>query len=549
MVKKPIFAMIAMFMYGLPVNSLALEKISDQDMANKTGEGLGLILEDLKIAADQNTYVRLTSAGGKLTPNTTDTNNQPVYSCGTQPVGTCEKKGEVYMYGYSLGGSHKKVGNTLVATDNAEVGDVTVGSIDNPLVLSMDNKNDPTNNVISVLSFNLPKATNDSATNTQNPATANKNKNLKLVTWVDVLGREQNAVQYNPIATNSTPERVGKEQFLRMQAMGNKLSLDGSQFNYLKTGNYSAGTFPTTGISSIDKGLADEKNRMETAYTNKFANYGVLRINYEVDKTNINNSGFFKWGVAQTAASSPANPTARNNTNPLGNEYGAYTIGTGNAPIFNENEGLFVKDFQINMPLGSIFQPTIIDTNGEGALTLEVARIPNIPAVYQKHYINYKDNKVALVADNAISLDVDSVANFQHNGTQLGSFVETNSGQFEIKRYLNSGGNEITALNEQNGYCTPTNCPDGATHATAYFRTFTHTKDGSHLDPTDANYAGYGVKPILDQSSFQNADKYQIGSAAINVNGGLGQMEKIATPTYNFAEGMVVNHLKITLNQ
>lgn len=449
-----LMALSIMATTGLVVQpAFALEKLDDTALAAKTGEGIGFVVEDLKVVADQNAYVRITSAGGSPIPANAPPNT---------------KKAEIYMYGLSVGAEDGTTGNTVAGAN--------IGSVDNPIVLTTKAQQGDINT--GVMSVKLPSVADGS-----HPANSNAGNNLKAVTWVDVLPR-----------TAANDSFASPADYLRMQAMANKFSLNGTEVHFHKTGNFSAGAAVTTGVADFDNAMAAERTRMEQAYSHKVANYGKLRINYETDtnaatKDTLQNSGYFRWSVAQATAGS--NPAVGNSTNPQDRAYGAAVTAT--APTFDAKEGLYVKDFQINMPLGSSFQPTIIDTDAEGNLTLEVARIPNIQAIYDRQYVNY--NKL-------------------ENGTAAEKAAEKAK------------------------FCTPTSCPDTATHATAYFRTFTLNKAGEANPTSDPSYRGYGIKGAADGS----------GASGIST-GGITPYAANTAPTYNMAEGLVVNHLKVTLNK
>lgn len=62
----------------------------------------------------------------------------------------------------------------------------------------------------------------------------------------------------------------------------------------------------------------------------------------------------------------------------------------GNMPSFEQNEGVFLYDPNINLVLGSIYQPLILNADGNN-FSFEVTRIPNDPEVYRRIYQNYHD--------------------------------------------------------------------------------------------------------------------------------------------------------------
>ncbi len=72
-------------------------------------------------------------------------------------------------------------------------------------------------------------------------------------------------------------------------------------------------------------------------------------------------------------------------------------IGTGvTAPTFDATEGLFAYGANINLVLGTLYQPLIVGKEtGTNNLVLEIAAIPNKAAIYKRIYTNYA-NPVSL---------------------------------------------------------------------------------------------------------------------------------------------------------
>lgn len=64
-------------------------------------------------------------------------------------------------------------------------------------------------------------------------------------------------------------------------------------------------------------------------------------------------------------------------------------INGGNAPVFNQSEGLFLYSPNINLVLGSLYQPLIVGSDGKD-FNLELAAIPNKPEIYKKIYTDYR---------------------------------------------------------------------------------------------------------------------------------------------------------------
>lgn len=65
-------------------------------------------------------------------------------------------------------------------------------------------------------------------------------------------------------------------------------------------------------------------------------------------------------------------------------------INGGNAPTFADNDGLFLYKPNINLVIGSQWQPVVVGVAADGKnLTLEVTRIPNVANVYKQIYTDY----------------------------------------------------------------------------------------------------------------------------------------------------------------
>lgn len=66
-------------------------------------------------------------------------------------------------------------------------------------------------------------------------------------------------------------------------------------------------------------------------------------------------------------------------------------VSGGTAPSFADNDGLFMYNPNINLVLGSLYQPLILGSDGKN-FSLELTRIPNKPEIYTKIYTNYDDS-------------------------------------------------------------------------------------------------------------------------------------------------------------
>jgi len=63
-------------------------------------------------------------------------------------------------------------------------------------------------------------------------------------------------------------------------------------------------------------------------------------------------------------------------------------LGGGNAPTFAADDGIFIYNPNINLVLGSLYQPVVFGSDGKN-FSLEIARIPNKQEIYTKIYTRY----------------------------------------------------------------------------------------------------------------------------------------------------------------
>ena len=88
-------------------------------------------------------------------------------------------------------------------------------------------------------------------------------------------------------------------------------------------------------------------------------------------------------GVLRFSSREAANPAAQGNLS-------TPAINGGTAPTFDANEGLYLYNPNINIVLGSLYQPLTVGVAPDGKnITLELASLPNKESIYKKVYINY----------------------------------------------------------------------------------------------------------------------------------------------------------------
>ncbi|MDP2226138.1 MAG: hypothetical protein Q8J78_01500 [Moraxellaceae bacterium] len=121
--------------------------------------------------------------------------------------------------------------------------------------------------------------------------------------------------------------------------------------------------------------------------------------------------------------------------------------GTANLPetadlTFNANEGVWVTDLDINMPVGHAhYQPLIFDSDAAGNLVIQLVRIPNQANVYGYAYCNYGANNGGACATHGVGLG--SASKLCTNSTidcTHATHGEVRMGRMEFR---NSGGTTV----------------------------------------------------------------------------------------------------------
>ena len=201
---------------------------------------------------------------------------------------------------------------------------------------------------------------------------------------------------------------------LRLQAVWDGLSLNGSNIKLFQT-----------------LGGATNTNGMSTFYNNTLGIAGLLRLNSGDGQTlrattasnasltapsawSIVNNGCGNNSIDYANAACQQRVRTRTATNTASSTWtppsvssvlrlstrettdtGLLTtpaINGGSAPAFDANEGLYLYNPNINLVLGSLYQPLTVGVAPDGKnISLEVARIPNKESIYKQVYTNYAD--------------------------------------------------------------------------------------------------------------------------------------------------------------
>lgn len=184
--------------------------------------------------------------------------------------------------------------------------------------------------------------------------------NIKLGFWTDIFSRSLDSSNQIDPATGAPTSGLELDQRLRMQVVANGLRLNGSQVRLFQTAESNDANYNKT------LGLA-----------------ALLRLN-----TNDNPATLSKLDSNLDARGIRISSAVENEDNTVVTP--AMVRGTP-APIFEEQEGLYLYSPNINLVLGNMYQPFVVGSEGNNII-LEVTRIPDIPDIYNKIYQNYKSS-------------------------------------------------------------------------------------------------------------------------------------------------------------
>ncbi|QOW45246.1 MULTISPECIES: hypothetical protein [Acinetobacter] len=340
---------------GLSQSCFALEALTDESLSEATGEGVAFLPENFKMVFQkaEDNVANPQASWGDRTKDTGLIRIIPVGPLTSVATNAGAKKADIFLYGLALSQNDNNV-----TTRFSNVG-VSSGTEKNPWILSVDTKNVPnfagTSKDLSYLQLEAPLAqVGIQPLNTQT---------IKLGLWGDIFARNQTTAgstsAVNP-DTGAPIDSKGLEEKLRVQMIANGLLLEGSQIRLFQT--LDGATTGTGGLSST--------------YNNTLGAGLLLRLN-----THFNADGGTWADKVLRISTRETTGAAKDLKTPA--------IDGGAAAVFDTNEGLYIYSPNINLVLGSIYQPLIIDTPDGKNLSLELTRIPNQAAVYNKIYTDY----------------------------------------------------------------------------------------------------------------------------------------------------------------
>lgn len=419
--------------------AFALEEISDDALSQTTGEGVAILPTDFSFVlrgdkagnetsltdrSKDTGYIHYVPVGG-LTSMVQDTNNDGSVTTADHSVG----KADLYLYGLALSkndnDSNNRFGSKIASW----------GTANNPWVLKAATATDVpdfsgTNGTVTYLNLEAPLY----ETGTKTGVDA---YNLKLALWVDAFVRDQSKPEGDPnqfklgelFSSTQTADEASagdRANRLRLQAIANGFGINGSNLQIFQTlggssnnNGMSAFYNNTLGVSGVFRINSGDSQNFKAVY-----NPGTASRTYSIDG-GTNYSTTAGWRTATTGCGddsisfSDANCQFRFRDRkvqdtvsgaswnlPTGFQAGdkvlristKETTAQANlstpalsgtvAPTFEANEGLYLYYPNINLVLGSLYQPVILGSDGRN-FSLEIARIPNKPEIYKKIYTDY----------------------------------------------------------------------------------------------------------------------------------------------------------------
>lgn len=185
----------------------------------------------------------------------------------------------------------------------------------------------------------------------------------------------------------------------------------------------------------------------------------------------LNREGFITRRLKASTTNSWTPPDAKSVLRLSTQELSGGTFGTGtpalgggsgmdNIPNFAPNtqaEGIFAYDTNINLVLGSLYQPLMLSTDGNN-FSVELARIPNQQNVYKNIYQRYANttglNDGSGTGDGGISY-LGNTCNIHQCGTSSGGYQGYNATHSSISigsTVYNAATNQLTAYKGLEAY-------------------------------------------------------------------------------------------------
>ena len=433
-------------------HGFALEALDDEGLAGSTGEGIAMLPENFSMqfnGADDTVgtgYIRLIPVG-PLTSASQDTNKDNVVNSSDHSVG----KADIYLYGLALSQSNADYGTARAIGSNTGTNSrfdrkiTSWGSAENPWLLKVATEKDvpdfasssPTSQSKGDVSYIMLEAPLYS-TNVAALTPAEKSAyNLKLGLWLDAFVRdpskaEGDVAQFNLGETYGGASDSTRANRLRLQAVWDGFSINGSNLKMFQTlggvGNTEvtqglSKTYNNTlGMSALVRLNGGDSQNLRATYTdpnnpsgpmissgdNAIRTLGAWNMSdtttYGCGDASLNFSSsaceyrFRSRSVqdqlnsASTWKAPSASSVLRLSTREATGASNGQMLKTpaidGTNPTFDASEGIYMYNPNINLVLGSTYQPLTFGTDGKN-ITLEIARIPNKETIYKQIYTAY----------------------------------------------------------------------------------------------------------------------------------------------------------------
>lgn len=435
-----------------------LEKLDDYALAESTGEGIALLPE--------NAYMVFRGAGaseastaviGDRTKDTGYINFIPIGPLTTEAQNSGAGKADIYMYGLALSKADGNLNSRLSATSPHIT---SWGTSDNPWILKVNSLTNvpnfsPTNCTgatdascfVTALRLEAPlhhlyaldysDNTKDVSNNMPTTgATGQDAYKLKFALWADafVLDPTKGGLNNPNDPTRFDLGGAGRANRLRLQAVWDGLSLNGSNINIFQTlagakttntnGHATNTAYNNTlGIAGLIRLNSGDTRNLKLTYNDATSDStgtmsGWNTIHAGTDPTlgstgtgcNNGGTGAFNTSIGcqvrvQQRTRTDSKTTTRTITAPTTGVLRLSTRETGTtqglldspafsasgiAPTFDATEGVYLYGANINLVLGNVYQPLMFNKDqNSNNFSMEVARIPNKQEIYSKIYTRY----------------------------------------------------------------------------------------------------------------------------------------------------------------
>ena len=490
---------LAILTVGFPAH--ALEAMGDEEMSKSSGQAIAFLPENFS--------VRFNGEDG--TPDTGYVRLIPVGPNAIAPtVGTNFQKADTYIYGLALSQSDQELGAGRTNADlESRFGRPieSWGTGSNPFQLAAKTQTGvPSfNGTASDLSFVELKAPDFNTADYSSTSSAVRSAyNLKAGFYADILKR-------NPASEDGD---VGQfTERLRLNAVWDGFSINGSNLRLFQTlGNSPTAAYNNTlGINAMVRlNSGDGQNaravidRSGLTAKQLVASGGINLNNPNEDEGKEIKNLFRDVFAVQTGTTTwSADPgsvlslgSAQFGTE-VNNDLTTPATG-GAAPIganrFNPAGALNLYNLNVNLPLGQLYQPLIID-NIDNNLVLEITRIPNIQNIYSKRYQQYARNSYETYTGRGSVSFNDSAVNY------TGSTCNFNTCQNSIGENATHGSITIGSTN----YDPTTNQTSAYSGEEAYGISFGSLNDTTTtFDGTTADNVGFYISDLQYQRRTRN---------------------------------------------